>query len=140
MAMWRPGLYCFTWQHWAGLSRLLGRNLSTPVLESLNPTCSLSPWRHHLETNLWMRGPESHTHCRTTFCTAWASHQKGASSPVLGWRGRRAGGKAFHWVRWKTESYQQGTHAFIWFLSLNCGGEKRNLSGVLAFISISFLF
>lgn len=40
----------------------------------------------------------------------------------------------------KTESYQQGTHAFIWFLSLNCGGEKRNLSGVLAFISISFLF
>ena len=33
-----------------------------------------------------------------------------------------------------------GCSCFIGFLSLNRGGEKRNLRGVLAFISVSFLF
>ena len=45
------------------------------------------------------------------------------------------------WIRWRRkQSWQQGAHAFIWFFSLNRGGEKRNLRGVLAFISVSFLF
>lgn len=50
LLLYMAGLY------WAGLSRLLGRNLSTPVLESLNPHLFLEPLEHHLETNLWMRG------------------------------------------------------------------------------------
>lgn len=140
MAMWKPGLYCFTWQHWAGLSRLLGGNLSIPVLESLNPTCSWvlgTPLRNKpLDER-----PGSYTHCGTTH-SADLEHPTGKGLPLLlsVGEGDELEEKLSLDQMEKTESYQQGTHAFIWLLSLNCGGEKRNLSGVLAFISVSLLF
>ena len=38
MAVWKPGLYRFTSQRWAGLSRLLGGKISAPALGSPEPS------------------------------------------------------------------------------------------------------